>query len=230
MPTFGLIDGNSFFCSAERSFSAELRGVPLVVLSNNDGCAIARTSEAKSLGVKMGEPWHLASQRPDWKTIHWRSSNYVLYGDMSRRVYDVLVDRVPVVEAYSIDEMFLDLSGQPGDLVAFCRRLRDEVRQIAKIPCCVGIASTKTIAKLANKIAKGRPAMEGVCDLRGLVVRDQIYASTHVSEVWGIGGQAVAKLERLGVTTIADFVNLPAQAVIMVWQTKECLSLLYDQV
>ncbi|MDE2240222.1 MAG: Y-family DNA polymerase, partial [Rhodospirillales bacterium] len=90
MPVFGLIDGNSFYCSAERAFAPALRGVPLVVLSNNDGCAIARTSEAKELGIKMGEPWHLARLRPEGKAVQWRSSNYALYADMSRRMYEVL--------------------------------------------------------------------------------------------------------------------------------------------
>ena len=103
MPVFGLIDGNSFYCSAERAFAPELRGLPLVVLSNNDGCAIARTSEAKALGIKMGEPWHLALRRPECKPVEWRSSNYPLYGDMSRRMYEVLTARVPQVEPYSID-------------------------------------------------------------------------------------------------------------------------------
>ena len=207
MPTFGLIDGNSFYCSAERAFAPDLRGVPLVVLSNNDGCAVARTTEAKTLGVKMGEPWHLAMRRPDWQSVQWRSSNYALYGDMSRRVYDVLVERVPLVEPYSIDEMFLDLDGLP-DLPAFCRRLRDEVRRVAKIPTCVGIGPTKTIAKLANRVAKGRPALEGICDLRDQEAMAAVYAETPVADVWGIGGQAVVKLERLGVITIAEFVAL----------------------
>jgi DNA polymerase V len=144
MPTFGLIDGNSFYCSAERAFAPNLRGIPLVLLSNNDGCTIARTAEAKALGIKMGEPWHLALRRPECKDVEWRSSNYPLYGDMSRRMYEVLIERVPAVEPYSIDEMFLDLNSLAmPDLVIFCRQIRDEVRRQAKIPTCVSLGPTK---------------------------------------------------------------------------------------
>lgn len=165
MAVFGLIDGNSFYFAAERAFVPELRGVPVVVLSNNDGCTIARTAEAKSLGIKMGEPWHLALRRPECKQVQWPSSNYPLYGDTSRRMYEVLAARVPQVEPYSIDEMFLDLTGLP-DLENFCHLLRDDVRRLAKIPTCVGIGPTKTIAKLANRIAKDDLALRGVYDLR----------------------------------------------------------------
>ena len=212
MPVFGLIDGNSFYCSAERAFAPELRGIPLVVLSNNDGCAIARTAEAKAIGIKMGEPWHLALRRPECKPVEWRSSNYPLYGDMSRRMYEVLAANVPQVEPYSIDEMFLDLTGLP-DIEGFCRRLRDEVRQVAKIPTCVGIGPTKTIAKLANRIAKDDFALGGVCDLRDEAERAAWYNELPVSMVWGIGGKTVEKLNRLGITSIADFVALEPQQV-----------------
>jgi len=212
MPVFGLIDGNSFYCSAERAFAPELRGVPLVVLSNNDGCAIARTTEAKALGIKMGEPWHLAQRRPECKVVEWRSSNYPLYGDMSRRMYEVLAASVPQVEPYSIDEMFLDLAGLP-DLEAFCRRLRDEVRRVAKIPTCIGIGPTKTIAKLANRIAKDDFTLRGVCDLRDEMECAAYYGELPVSMVWGIGGKTVEKLNWLGITTIADFVRLEPQQV-----------------
>ncbi len=144
--TFGLIDGNSFYCSCERAFSPRLRGRAVVVLSNNDGCAVARTSEAKVV-VKMGDPWHLARRRPEVRAaqVVWLSSNYALYGDMSRRMYQVLAARVARVEPYSIDEMFLDMD-TPKDAADLARELRDAVRRIAKIPTCVGIGPTKTIA------------------------------------------------------------------------------------
>jgi DNA polymerase V len=150
---FGLIDGNSFYCSCERAFDPKLRGKPLIVLSNNDGCAIARTTEAKILGVKMGDPWHLIKNKPEMKAVEWRSSNYELYGDMSRRMYQVLESIFPAVEPYSIDEMFLDFRGLARAYV-LSHEARDKVRAIAKIPTCVGIGHTKTIAKLANGIAK----------------------------------------------------------------------------
>ncbi|HQT40392.1 MAG TPA: Y-family DNA polymerase, partial [Acidocella sp.] len=212
MPIFGLIDGNSFYCSAERAFAPELRGIPLVVLSNNDGCAIARTTEAKAMGIKMGEPWLLALRRPECKQIEWRSSNYPLYGDMSRRMYEILTANVPQVEPYSIDEMFLDLTGIP-DLEVLCRRLRDDIRRLAKIPTCVGVGPTKTIAKLANRIAKDDFGLHGICDLRDDAMRAAYYTESPISMVWGIGGKTVEKLNRLGILSIADFVKLMPEQV-----------------
>ncbi len=212
--TFGLIDGNSFYCSCERAFSPRLRGRAVVVLSNNDGCAVARTSEAKAAGIKMGDPWHLARRRPEVRAaqVEWLSSNYALYGDMSRRMYQVLAARVPRVEPYSIDEMFMDMD-TPKDAADLARELRDAVRRIAKIPTCVGIGPTKTIAKTANAIAKAEPALDGVCDLRDERDRAQLYERTNVDEVWGIGGRTADKLRALGVTTIARFVAMPPREV-----------------
>ena len=211
---FGLIDGNSFYCSCERAFNPQLRTLPLVVLSNNDGCVIAGTHEAKDLGLKMGDPWHLVGSKPGISgVVHWRSSNYALYGDMSRRMYELLVDRVPQVEPYSIDEMFLDLRGLPGDLAERCAAIRADVRQIAKIPTCVGIGPTKTIAKLANKVAKGDRRGPGVVDLSTAEARAAVYPGLALGEVWGMGGASVAKLGQLGAVTVADFVALPADQV-----------------
>lgn len=210
---FALIDGNSFYCSCERAFDPTLRGKPVVVLSNNDGCVIARTNEAKDLGLKMGEPWHLASKREELKTVIPKSSNYVLYGDMSRRVFDVLSDSVPRVEPYSIDEMFLDFADLPTDLVALSTELRAKVLKVAKIPTCVGIGPTKTIAKLANKLAKADRAGSGVVDLSCPDVRVNAYALTSIGEVWGMGRASVAKLENLGVANIASFVSLEPDLV-----------------
>lgn len=137
--TFGPIDGNAFYCSCERAFSPRLRGRAVVVLSNNDGCSIARTAEAKAAGLKMGDPWFKVKNRPEVRAarVEWFSSNYALYGDLSRRMYQVLADRVPQVEPYSIDEMFLDMD-VPEDAAVLARRLRDDVRRIVKIPTCVG--------------------------------------------------------------------------------------------
>ena len=209
---YGLIDGNSFYCSAERAFDPQLRRVPLIVLSNNDGCAIARTAEAKALGIRMGDAWHLIQHRPEMRPVRWQSSNYALYADMSRRVYQVLAERVPRVEPYSIDEMFLDLD-LPVDLPAFCAGLREEVLRVAKIPTCIGWGPTKTIAKLANGLAKDEPDLRGLCDLRDPEVRAARYELLPVSEVWGIGRQTVAKLGTLGVNSIADFVRFDAREV-----------------
>ena len=209
---FGLIDGNSFYCSCERAFDPKLRDKPVVVLSNNDGCAIARTHEAKDLGIKIGEPYHLARGRPGLEHVIWKSSNYALYGDMSRRMFEVLATLAPQVEPYSIDEMFLDLSGinEAGKLAA---EMRSAVMKIAKIPTCVGIGPTKTIAKLANAVAKKDRNGTGVCDLAEPDVRRAFYSTLGIDEVWGIGPAATAKLHAIGVTTIAEFVALPDDVV-----------------
>lgn len=169
---FGLIDCNSFYCSCQKAFDPRLKHRPVVVLSNNDGCAIARTKEAKDLGIKMGDAWHLIRNMRKLEHVAWFSSNYPFYADMSRRVYEVLLDYVPRVEAYSIDEMFLDLSGFHEDLSVVCEQIRTAVDQITKIPTCVGWGPTKSIAKLANYIAKDRPELEGLCDLSASNVRE----------------------------------------------------------
>lgn len=202
-----LIDGNSFYCSCERVFDPRLKGKPVVVLSNNDGCAIARTLEAKDLGVRMGEPFHLARQRPELAAVIWKSSNYVLYGDMSRRMYEVLCQHVAAVEPYSIDEMFLDLAGV-DDPFALSVTVRDAVLKATKIPTCVGIGPTKTIAKLANAVAKSDRGGCGVVDLSNAAVRAAHYRGLPVGKVWGIGPAATVKLAARGIDTIADFIAL----------------------
>ncbi len=161
-----LIDGNSFYCSCERVFDPKLAGVPVIVLSNNDGCAIARTAEAKALGIRMGEPYFKIRQMCRAKGVRVFSSNYTLYGDMSSRTNAVFRQFARDVEVYSIDESFLDLSDvRERDRVALAKDLRATVRQWTGIPTCVGIGPTKTLAKLANHIAKSVPELGGVCDL-----------------------------------------------------------------
>ncbi|GCD60212.1 SOS (error prone) mutagenesis protein UmuC [Acetobacter pasteurianus NBRC 3280] len=204
---FGLIDCNSFYCSCQKAFDPRLKHRPVVVLSNNDGCAIARTKEAKDLGIKMGDAWHLIRNMRKLEHVAWFSSNYPLYADMSRRVYEVLLDYVPRVEAYSIDEMFLDLSGFHEDLSVVCEQIRTAVDQITKIPTCVGWGPTKSIAKLANYIAKDRPELEGLCDLSASNVRERYYRNLSVSEVWGIGRRLAPRLHDSGIRTIQNFVD-----------------------
>src|ERR1700754_1847856 len=160
---FALVDCNNFYVSCERVFQPELRGKPVVVLSNNDGCIIARSNEAKALGVQMGEPWHLCKERFAFAGIIVRSSNYTLYGDMSARVMRVLAGFTPDLELYSIDEAFLGLSGFEHRLEAHARELRARVIQWTGISVSVGIAATKTLAKVANHRAKKDPACRGVC-------------------------------------------------------------------
>jgi DNA polymerase V len=209
VPTFALVDGNSFYCACERAFDPRLKGVPIVVLSNNDGCVVSRSSEAKALGIKPGEPWHHVTQRLGRHAAEWRSSNYALYGDMSRRMFEVLAGFSPDVEPYSIDEMFLGLDGLPGDHLDRGRAIRATVLSVAKIPTCVGIGPTKTIAKLANKAAKADQAFAGVCDLSAPAARAVLYRVWPIGEVWGIGPASTAKLKALGVRTVADFIDAP---------------------
>lgn len=208
---FGLIDGNNFYVSCERAFDPTLIGKPVIVLSNNDGCAIARSAEAKALGVKMGEVWHLSKRRPEFAGVIAKSSNYALYGDMSRRVFEVLSTRFNRVEPYSIDEMFLDLTAFAR--ADYCRRVRDEVRRITKIPTCIGIGPTKTLAKLANKYAKTATALGGVADFSDLDLRRQAFSEMPIDEIWGVGRAAQAKLNGLGIFTVAQFAALPSASV-----------------
>lgn len=205
---FALIDGNSFYCSCERAFDPKLRNKPVVVLSNNDGCAIARTQEAKDLGIKMGEPFHLARGRRGLEQVVWKSSNYALYGDMSRRMYEVLVGLNSGVEPYSIDEMFLDFTGI-ADRYRQAAHMRAEVLKAAKIPTCVGIGPTKTIAKLANAVAKKNRGGDGVCDLSDPGDRAIAYRTLDVGSVWGIGPASAQKLKALNISAISELVAMP---------------------
>ena len=202
---FGLIDCNNFYVSCERVFRPDLEGVPVIVLSNNDGCAISRSNEAKALGIKMGDPEFKLREIIKREKIHVFSSNYALYGDLSGRVGQCITSMVPTVETYSIDESFLNLTEFCSlDLKELARELRDRVLRWTGIPTCVGIAPTKTLAKLGNFLAKKRPQFHGVCDLRSAAVRAELLPSVPVEEVWGIGGASATKLSKLGVATAAD--------------------------
>lgn len=209
MRVYGLIDANSFYCSCERVFRPDLSRRPVVVLSNNDGCAIARTAEAKALGVKMGEPYHLLRQNPRFEAVVYFSSNYPLYADMSRRIFEVISEHVVSVEPYSIDEMFMDLAGLE-QLTTRMHTLRAAVLQATRIPTCVGYGPTKTIAKLANAIAKSNPGMAGVCDMTLRPYREMLYRDTPVSEVWGVGRSSAQSLQERGVFSIAQFLAMPS--------------------
>lgn len=199
MPLFGLVDANNFYCSCERVFDPRLEGMPVVVLSNNDGCVIARSNEAKALGVEMGVPFFKARSLLERNGVRVFSSNYALYGDMSARVVSVLAAEAPSVEVYSIDESFVDLAGVP-DAEGLARHLRRQVRQWTGIPCCVGIGATKTIAKLANRLAKKSPKTDGVLDLgRDPRWLERALAKVDVGDVWGIGPRWAAMLNQKGI-------------------------------
>ena len=200
-----LIDGNSFYCSCERVFDPKLATRPVIVLSNNDGCAVARTAEAKALGIRMGEPFFKIRDLCRDEGVAVFSSNYTLYGDMSARLNAIYRDWSPDVEVYSIDESFLDLTGfQRRDLDSYARDLRSTVLRWTGIPTCVGLGPTKTLAKLANHVAKKNLELGGVCDLTDPAARDRWLPIVEVGEVWGIGAASERKLLQIGIETVAQ--------------------------
>lgn len=207
--SFALIDGNSFYCSCERVFDPKLRGKPVIVLSNNDGCAVARTSEAKALGIKMGAPMFKIRELCKREGVIVFSSNYALYGDMSRRMNTVYERFASDIEVYSIDESFLDMTPvAPEHREELGRDLRATVSTWTGVPTCVGIGPTKTLAKLANKIAKSTPQLRGVCDLTSEEARREWLPLVALEDIWGVGRASQAKLGAFGCKTAADVAGL----------------------
>ncbi|MGQ0699734.1 MAG: Y-family DNA polymerase [Panacagrimonas sp.] len=209
---FALVDVNNFYASCETVFNPRLAGKPLVVLSNNDGCVIARSAEAKALGLKMGEPWHKVRERADCRDVIAYSSNYTLYADMSSRVMTILADMAPAIEVYSIDECFLDVQTL-ADTATLARSIRNRVGQWTGLPVCVGIGSSKTRAKLSNHVAKKRPQYSGTFDLEaiGRADEDRLLAEIPVSEVWGVGRATAERLATLGIRTVRELRDAPAK-------------------
>ena len=202
-PVFALVDCNNFYASCEKLFRPDLRNTPVVVLSNNDGCVVARSKEAKALGIKMGVPVHHIKPEIRQFGIQVFSSNYTLYGDMSRRVMTTLESLAPKVDVYSIDEAFLDLTGidRVVSYEEFGREVKNTVYQNIGLPVCVGMAPTRTLAKLANYAAKKYPATEGVVDLTNPRRQRRLMARIPVDEVWGVGRKLSAKLQAMGIVT-----------------------------
>lgn len=202
-----LIDVNNFYVSCERVFNPRLIGVPVVVLSNNDGCAVARSNEVKALGVPMGAPWFKMKDLAKQHGILALSSNYALYADMSNRVMSILRQFSPDQEIYSIDESFLDLTGFASrDLIKYGQQMRRRILKWTGLPVCVGIGATKTLAKLANHCAKKRPVFNGVCNFNAMTEAelDTLLAQIPVGEIWGVGGKLAPKLEALGYKSVLD--------------------------
>ena len=217
MTTVALVDGNNFFVSCERVFNPQLAGRPVVVLSNNDGCVVARSNEVKALGVKMGTPWFQLRDLARQQGIAALSSNYELYADMSNRMMAVLGEYSPDQEIYSIDECFLGLAGfAHRDLVEYGLTIRRQVGRWIGIPVCVGIGATKTLAKLANHCAKkGLAGREGICDFSRMPGDElrQLFSRIAVGEIWGVGPRLSRQLADLGITNVealrsADAVTL----------------------
>ncbi len=222
-----LVDLNNFYVSCERVFRPSLNGRPVVVLSNNDGCAVARSDEAKALGIKMGTPWFEIRHLAHSAGLIALSSNYPLYADMSDRVASLVAGFGPRHEVYSIDESFVDLTGVRGSLVDRGHRMRERILDWTGIPSGVGIGPTKTLAKLANHIAKSAERKPGsypaqharVCHLGllALAERDALLASTPVREVWGVGPRLGAQLEAIQVNSALDLARLDKALVRRRW-------------
>ncbi|MCJ8545358.1 Y-family DNA polymerase [Klebsiella pneumoniae] len=206
---FALVDVNSFYASCETIFRPDLQGRPVVVLSNNDGCIIARSAEAKKLGIKMGDPYFKCKDYFRQQGVVCFSSNYELYADMSHRVMTTLEEMCPRVEIYSIDEAFCDLTGVRNCRVLeeFGRELKDTVYRNTRLPVGVGIAQTKTLAKLANHAAKTWKATGGVVDLSNVERQRKLMALLPVDEVWGVGRRISKKLEAMGIKTVLQLAD-----------------------
>lgn len=215
MPVFALVDCNNFYASCEKLFRPDLKDTPVVVLSNNDGCVVARSREAKLLGIKMGVPVFQIKAEMQRHGILAFSSNYALYADLSSRVMRTLEEMAPRVEVYSIDEAFLDLTGIESaiSLVEFGQQVRERIGHWIGITVCVGIAPTKTLAKLANHAAKKYPATQGVVDLTNPDRQRRLLALVPVDDVWGVGRRLSKRLKALGITTALDLANASPRAI-----------------
>lgn len=208
---FALVDCNNFYASCERVFNPLLQGRPVVVLSNNDGCIIARSEEAKALGIRMGTPEFKCRELLRQHNVTVFSSNYPLYGDMSSRVMTTLAALAPEIEVYSIDEAFLDMSSfRRYNLQEYGGLMRRTIRQHTGIPVSIGMAPTKTLAKAANRLAKKDPHYQGVCILSSDADIRAALERTAVEDIWGIGRQWSARLKLRGIYTAADFAAAPA--------------------
>ena len=210
---YALVDCNNFYVSCERVFQPQLNGKPVVVLSNNDGCAIARSEEAKAVGIDMGTPIHLANDLIEKHGVKLFSSNYTLYGDMSNRVYDVLSQYACHIENYSIDESFLYLGDMVryGNLSTLATTIKGRVRDWTGIPVSIGIAPTKTLAKLANRYAKKKNREEGIYALDTPEKIEAVLKWCQVGDVWGIGRQYAKKLNDMGIFTAYEFTQMPEE-------------------
>lgn len=215
---FALVDVNNMYVSCERAFNPRLRNRPVVVLSNNDGCAVARSNEVKALGVPMGAPWFQMRDLARQHGIVGLSSNYTLYADMSNRIMTILRTYSPNVEVYSIDESFLSLNGLGGlwaSPTGMGQDIRAKVAQWTSLPVCVGIGQSKTLAKLANHVAKKFPLFDSVADFTTMsdARTAWLLRRIDVGEVWGVGRRISAKLRAMGINTVQDLKDAPPSAM-----------------
>ncbi|WP_137169651.1 translesion error-prone DNA polymerase V subunit UmuC [Marinomonas sp. FW-1] len=212
---FALVDCNNFYASCEKLFRPDLKHAPVAVLSNNDGCIVARSKEVKALGIKMGVPMFQVQDEIRKHGIVCFSSNYALYADMSNRVMTILEEEAPRLEVYSIDEAFMDLTGvdHVTDLLAFGKHVKAKVDQWTGITVGIGIAPTKTLAKLANHAAKKYPATGSVVDLMDANRQKRLLALLDVGDVWGVGRRTTAKLKARGIHTALDLANADPKSI-----------------
>ncbi len=219
MPVFALVDCNNFYASCEKLFDPRLKHRPVVVLSNNDGCVVARSAEVKAMGIPMGVPWFQIQAEARKLGIVAFSSNYALYADMSNRVVEVLAGFAPALEVYSIDESFLELSGiekRPGGVASYGAEIRQRIADWLGLAVCVGIAPTKTLAKLANHCAKkGLAGSQGVCDFTTMAGDELsgLFERIEVGEVWGVGRKITARLEAMDVRTVRQLRDADAETI-----------------
>ena len=211
---YALVDCNNFFVSCERVFRPQLEGKAVVVLSNNDGCVVARSNESKAMGIKMGTPFYQVRDMVKAGRLIACSSNYTMYGDLSSRVMSILAEAVPRIEIYSIDEAFLCMDGMsPEKIEGISRELVAKVRKWVGIPVSIGIAPTKTLAKIASHFAKKYPGYRGVCRIDSEEKRLKALSLTPIREVWGVGRKLSVSMEQKGIRTALDYVQRPEEWV-----------------
>ena len=217
---YAMVDCNSFYCSCERLFNPSLHNKPVIVLSNNDGCAVSRTNEAKALGIPMGAPYFKYRQLCEKHDVAVFSSNFALYTNISDRVMHVLRGLALDIEVYSVDEAWLDITGITQDYHEYGKFIKEEVERKVGIPVGVGIAPTKTMAKLANHIAKKSERAQGVVDLTNSNLWEIALSRVNVGDIWGIGKVSAEKLKSLGIKTALDFSNYENEVLIQRLLTK----------
>ena len=209
-----LVDCNNFFVSCERVFRPDLDGKPVVVLSNNDGCIVSRSNESKAMGIAMGTPYFKVKHLVENGQLTVFSSNYALYGDLSNRVMSILADEVPKIEIYSIDEAYLHVDGIATDSIpSLCRNLTVKIRQWVGIPVSIGVAPTKTLAKIASHFAKKYKGYKGVCMMDTEEKRIKALKLTPIDDVWGVGRRLAPKMLEWGINTAYDFTQRPKEWV-----------------
>ena len=218
MQVFALVDGNSFFASCEKVFRPDLTDRPVIVLSNNDGCVVARSKEAKKLGIKMCQPYFQIEEFCIRENVAVFSSNYELYANLSGRMMSTIASQVDCIDLYSIDECFANMSGYEGlgtDLTQLGFRIKDKVFKDVGIPTCVGIAPTKTLAKYCNHLAKRYAGLKGVCNWLDLTPQRQAkaLACEPVSEIWGVGRRYTEHLGKMSIRTALDLARADAEAI-----------------